>query len=178
MRVALLFLIACSGTTTPKDPYAAADCDSSWNTNGFTDCEAGCTDSAQVLGAKGSACQALARDGLGILVHRDLRVRQRGRLLRVGQAAPISSPNVSDLDERLASRTSRRDAVGGSGGGDERAHARRLAAREPATEVASNRPGDCPEIASTRGYAAAELADCARLAFAARVASRLLRDST
>ena len=61
--LAWLFLLACSGTTTPIDPYAAADCDSHWRANGFTDCEAGCTDSAQVLGAMGSACQAAVETG-------------------------------------------------------------------------------------------------------------------
>ena len=66
MRVlAFLLLFGCTGTTTPKDPYAAADCDSHWNANGFTDCEAGCIDSAHVLGAMGPACQATLETGSG-----------------------------------------------------------------------------------------------------------------
>jgi len=64
MRLALVFLIACTSTpAAPKDPYAAGMCDSHWQANGFTDCEAGCSDSAQVLEAKGSACDAATEAG-------------------------------------------------------------------------------------------------------------------
>ena len=67
MRLALVFVIgcfgACSGTAAPKDPYAGGTCDSHWQANGFTDCEAGCADSAMVLEAKGSACAAMTETG-------------------------------------------------------------------------------------------------------------------
>lgn len=64
MRVlAFLFIVGCGGTTTPKDPFAAGACDAHWSANGFTDCQEGCVDSSQVLGANGSGCAAQLATG-------------------------------------------------------------------------------------------------------------------
>ena len=64
MRVlALMFILGCSGTTKPKDPFAAGTCDSHWTENGFTTCDEGCADAAQVLGAMGSACDGMLETG-------------------------------------------------------------------------------------------------------------------
>ena len=65
-RFAFLILVACGGgSTTPIDPHAAGTCDARWTANGFTDCPAGCMDSAQVLGATGGACDATLDSGSG-----------------------------------------------------------------------------------------------------------------
>ena len=62
--VAFLFLLGCTSTAAPpKDPYAGATCDASWMANGFDQCEAGCADSAQVLGATGAGCTGALATG-------------------------------------------------------------------------------------------------------------------
>lgn len=63
MRLAWLFLFACSSSSAPKDPYAAGTCDSHWQANGFTSCDEGCVSSTKVLGAMGAACAGMLANG-------------------------------------------------------------------------------------------------------------------
>lgn len=64
LPLALGLLFACGGgTSTSSDPHAAATCDHVWQQNGFSQCEAGCADSATALGATGSACSATLDTG-------------------------------------------------------------------------------------------------------------------
>jgi hypothetical protein len=52
---AVLFVAACS---SDGDPHEQVDCDSTWQANGYTECESACASSARALGASGPACQA------------------------------------------------------------------------------------------------------------------------
>jgi hypothetical protein len=61
----LVVLMLGCGTPAdpPRDPHAAAACDGSWSANGYTECEAGCADSAAALGATGPACDGVLGSG-------------------------------------------------------------------------------------------------------------------
>lgn len=65
MRYLLVVLVlGCgSGPDTPRDPHETASCDDAWSSNGYTDCELGCADSATALTASGPACEATLGSG-------------------------------------------------------------------------------------------------------------------
>lgn len=63
-QILVVLVISCGGSDkSPRDPHAAAACDGSWTANGYTDCEAGCADSAAALGATGSGCAGTLASG-------------------------------------------------------------------------------------------------------------------
>jgi hypothetical protein len=62
----VLFVLGCCGgddTEALHEPHDAVACDSAWTANGFTDCEAGCADSAAALGATGPSCDGTLATG-------------------------------------------------------------------------------------------------------------------
>lgn len=62
----LLIVILSACADDPVDPHGLADCGDVWSRNGFTDCEAACTDATEVLGASGPACTARTQAGASL----------------------------------------------------------------------------------------------------------------